>query len=562
MPWRGPSYPGELPTLGWYAIDWLERYLVVPDGRLGGQPLRLTREQAEFVLRFYALDPDRCRRRVLRAVLSRAKGWGKSPFLGGLCLLEAFGDVVPDGWDEDGEPVGRPWTSLGFKALVQVVAVSEDQTANTWGPLLDMARTSDELLADYAYDANETFIALHRGRIDYRTASAVSAEGYRPVFSPCDQTESWTPSNGGVKLHAAVRRNLAKVGGSLIESPNSYRPADRATMSVAQRTHNAYKLQAARRVQGSEGRILWDHREAPASTVLSDPESLLAGLAYAYGCSAIPLGGAGCALHGTACEPGWVDLERLADEVWDPGTDPAEARQYFLGQITGAEDAWVTAQEWGARAVPGKRLERGDVVVLGFDGSRRRKKGVTDATALVAVRVSDGHAELVRAWEEPENAPAEWEVPEVEVDTAVAEAFATWKVVGFLADPARWESWIAVWEARYRNRLKVKASPAKPITWWINEGRARIVAQAIASTHQAILTGPLTHGAQTVLTEHVTNARRESRTQGVWIRKETPDSPKKIDAAWALVLAWQARLLAVAARLDRSGYRPRQQTRR
>lgn len=553
MPWRGPSHPGELPTLGWYAIDWIERYLVVPDGRLGGQPMRLTREQAQFLLNFYALDLAG-RRRVQRAVLSRAKGWGKSPFLAALCLLEAFGDVVPDGWDENGEPVGRPWTSLGFKALVQVVAVSEDQTANTWGPLLDMARTSDELLGDYAYDVNETFIALDRGRVDYRTASATSAEGYRPVFSPCDQTESWTPTNGGVKLAAAIRRNLAKTGGASIESPNSYRPADRATMSVAQRTHDAYRLQAAGRTRGSEGRILWDHREAPASTVLSDRDSLMAGLAYAYGCSAIPLDPQrGCALHGRDCEPGWVDLERIADEVWDPATDPAEARQYFLGQITGAEDAWVTAAEWEARRVDeSRRLIPGDTVTLGFDGSRRRKKGVTDATALVVVRVTDGHAELLRAWEEPTPCPDDWEIPEAEVDAEVSDAFARYTVVGFYADPARWESWVATWEARYGRRLRVKATAQKPITWWLNEGRKTLVKRAVASTRQAILTGPLTHRAQTTLTEHVTNAR----TEDGWLRKETPDSAKKIDASWALVLAWQARLDAVAGRAVRKAYKP------
>jgi hypothetical protein len=163
MPWRGPAYEGELPTLGYEVLDWITEYLIVPDGPSAGEPLVLTPEQAQFVLNFYAIDPAftgpavRGRaltngRRTRRAVLSRPKGWGKSPLLAALCLAEALAPVVPDGWNEAGEPVARPWTTLGFKAKVQIVAVSEDQTVNTWDPLLEMARngSGDRCVPDRA----------------------------------------------------------------------------------------------------------------------------------------------------------------------------------------------------------------------------------------------------------------------------------------------------------------------------------------------------------------------------------------------------------------------------
>lgn len=144
MGWR-PSFEGERPTLGWEALDWFEDNLVVPDGPSAGEPLVLTNEQAQFVLGFYEVDPSfegeavvgrslRAGRMVRRAVLSRSKGWGKSPLLAAVCLFEAVGPAVFDGWNADGQPVGRPWSSLGFKAQVQIVAVTEDQTANTVGP--------------------------------------------------------------------------------------------------------------------------------------------------------------------------------------------------------------------------------------------------------------------------------------------------------------------------------------------------------------------------------------------------------------------------------------------
>src|SRR4051794_39370774 len=61
MPWRGPSYPGELPTLGYQVLGWIEGMLAAPD-RPGYEPLILTREQAQFVVNFYALDPVTGRR--------------------------------------------------------------------------------------------------------------------------------------------------------------------------------------------------------------------------------------------------------------------------------------------------------------------------------------------------------------------------------------------------------------------------------------------------------------------------------------------------------------------
>src|SRR5512139_1636048 len=104
MPWK-PSHPGEVPSLGWYVLDWIEENLAAPD-RGEYEPFIPTREQAEFVLRFYELDPVSCRRVIRRGVLSRPRGWGKSPFLSALAIVEGLADVVPAGWDADGQPVG------------------------------------------------------------------------------------------------------------------------------------------------------------------------------------------------------------------------------------------------------------------------------------------------------------------------------------------------------------------------------------------------------------------------------------------------------------------------
>lgn len=560
MPWRGPEHEGDFPTLGWEALDWFQRYLIVPDGPAAGEPLTLYDEQALFVLRYYALDPNfsgpvvqgralRNARRVRRAVLSRPKGFGKSPMVGAICLLEALGDVVFDGWDADGEPVGRPWTSLGFKAKVQLLAMSEDQTANTWEPLLTMVREGN-LADDYDVEPMETFVNVPRGRVEYATSSAASREGFRPVFAAMDQTESWVPSVGGPGLASTVRRNLAKVGGSSIETPNAFVPGQN---SVAEKSHTAAKLQSEKRLRGADGGILLDHREAPADTDPTDPVSLRAGLVIAYGDAADVNGG-----H--------VNLDRLIEDYWDPDTDPQDARRYYLNQVTHRSDSWLSSPEWTAVRKPERgnadTLGRDDAITLGFDGSRSRARGVTDATALIACRVRDRHLVQLGVWEQPANWPRDkaWKVPVAEVLAAVDDAFRRHNVVGFYADPAKWESHIASWEAKYGTKLKVKATREHPIEWWMTGGRAAIVVKALAAFHDAVIDKELSHDGSSELTRHAIAAvRRESRS-GIQIAKEHPDSERKIDALPAAVLAYTCAIDAVAK--GEAKKRPRRVVRR
>lgn len=526
MAWK-PSAPGEVPTLGWYVIDWMIENLAAPD-RQDYEPFIPTSEQADFLLRFYEINPRTGKRRIRRGVISRPRGWGKSPFLSAIALAEAVADVVPDGWDAHGQPVGRPWSSIRTP-LVQVAAVSEHQTQNSWGPLLEM--TDGPLLTNYpGIVPMQTFVALPRGRIEPITASATSTKGNKAVFAVLDQTEEWTPSNGGTRLATVMRINAAKLGGSTIESPNAYTPG---VGSVAEESAEFYK--AMREGRARDDGLHYDHREAPGETDLGDHDSLLSGLTIAYGDSAEPNGG-------------WVDLERIIAEIWDPNTDPQIARADFLNQITHASDSWITQPEWAACAKPGTVIADGDVITLGFDGSRKRTKGTTDATALIGCRVSDGHLFEVGVWEEPDGPDGVgWQVPTTEVDAAVRTAFDRFTVIGFYADPALWESYVAQWEAAYGKGLKVKSRRDHPIEWWMVGGRSAVVSRALEQFAGAVTDGELSHDGTFTLTRHVLNARRRIVRNVVQIAKEHRDSSRKIDAAVAAVLAWQARLDAVAA---------------
>jgi hypothetical protein len=538
MPWRGPQYEGELPTLGYLVLDWILEMLAAPD-RPEYEPFVPTREQAEFILRFYELHPGTGKRRIRRGVLSRPRGWGKSPLLAAIACAEALGPVVPAGWDAAGEPVGMGWDRIRTP-LVQVAAVSEDQTQNTWAPLLEMLRLGPVIDEYPGLEPLDTFVNLPRGKIDQVTSSATSRKGNKALFAVLDQTEEWTPSNGGKRLAQVMRSNAAKIGGTTLESPNAYIPG---MGSVAEETAAFAKAISEGRTR--EDGLLWDHREAPPETDPTDRESLVAGLRYAYGDSSDHEDG--CVLHSPPCPPGWSPIDRLVGDFWDTSNDPQVMRSDFLNQITHASDSWLSQPEWAGCSDASRIVADGETVVLGFDGSRARARGVTDATALVGCRVSDGHLFLLGCWEQPEGpAGQDWRVPVLEVLASVEEAFSRFRVVGMYADPAKWEGHVADWEARWGASLQVKATRDHPIEWWMTGGRSNLIVRALEKFHSAVLDKELTHDGSSVLARHVLNARRRKGRSGVQIMKEHPDSARKIDAAVASVLAWQARLDAVA----------------
>lgn len=184
MPWK-PSEPGEVPTLGYDVIDWITTYLAAPD-RAEYEPFVPYPEQEEFILRFYELNPKTGKRRYRRGVLSRPRGWGKSPLLGALACAEALAPVVPDGWDADGQPVGKPW-ALVRTPFVQVAAVSEEQTKNTWAPLLEMLAYGPACDEYPGLEPLGSFVNLPRGKIEPIASSARSVKGNKPVFAVLDQ---------------------------------------------------------------------------------------------------------------------------------------------------------------------------------------------------------------------------------------------------------------------------------------------------------------------------------------------------------------------------------------
>lgn len=531
-------------SLGWVALAWIERWCVHGPGDVQGEAVQLDDEFAELIVDSYTLD-ENGRRLYDSAFLSRAKGRAKSELAGFLVLFEAFGPCRFAGWAKGGEvytwrgwtyryspgePMGRPVTA----PFIRCLATEEGQAGNTYDNVhfnLTEGPLAEGLPSDAA---GLTRVYLPGGgEIRPSTAGNASKDGGKETFVVFDETHLYTLPELQ-RMHATVRRNLAKRKEAepwSLETSTMYLPGED---SVAERAHEFAKQIREGKVR--RPRLLFDHREAPPDVDLSDEAELRAALHEVYGPFAEVM-----------------DLDRIVSEIWDPRNDPSDSRRYFLNQPTSAADAWLAQHEWAAVADASKVVADRSAITLGFDGSRKRTRGVTDATALIGCRVSDGHLFPVGVWEQPDGpAGDDWEVPTTEVDAAVRAAFQRYNVVGFFADPAKWEGYVAGWEAAYGSKLKVKATQGHPIEWWMSGGRSLLIVRALEKFHSAVIDGELSHDGSFVLTRHVLNARRRVTRSGLQIAKEHPDSPRKIDAAVAAVLAYQARLAAIAAGIGRA----------
>lgn len=222
----------------------------------------------------------------------------------------------------------------------------------------------------------------------------------------------------------------------------------------------------------------------------------------------------------------WQTIELLAQRLKSPSTLPWQWARFACGIWTGSEMWWVRPEDWEqAATVAG--LERGDMVTLGFDGSR-----YGDATALVACRHSDGLLQLLGLWEAPRGV-RDWEVPAGEVDATVARAFETYRVVRMYADPPLWQTEIDSWARDFGLDVVIRYPT----------NRSRFMG-ALERFRTDVASGVVPHDDDARLTSHLLNAQTREVRGGYWLEKATAND--HIDAAIASVLAYEARCDVVA----------------
>lgn len=516
-------------TLGWEAIHWAESLLIQPNGPRARKPFRFTRDQMRFLLWWYALDGEG-QWLFNHGARRLAKGSGKSPFAAVLALIEFCAPVRLDRKDSRlpggcaGRPVDMPW--------VQIAATAESQTANTMRMVRAFAPKHSAVVAEYHLDPGKVkYYKLPEGTLEVITSSATAAEGAEASFVVGDETEHWTPSNGGPELMATLADNLAKSGARLLETANAPKPG---IGSVAEATWDDWVAQEEGRLR-AESRILYDARMAPPDTDMADPASLRRALEFVYGDCDWKRGSDGA-----------VDVRPIMQRIWRKSAKPDDSKRKYLNWPTAPEDAWLEPEAWTVLADVTQVVADGEEIVMFFDGSKSR-----DATALMGCRVSDGHVFTIGVWEPDTAHDTVSVVPVHEVDATVDRAFERWNVLAFFADVKEWEGFTKVtWPERHAEGLLIKAvaggKDPQPIAW---DMRSHVydftMACELASTE--IEERAFTHDGDSRVARHVANMRRRPNRWGVSVAKETPDSPQKIDAGVCVIGVRMVRRLLLAS---------------
>src|SRR5882757_4153985 len=279
--------------------------------------------------------------------------------------------------------------------------------------------------------------------------------------------------------------------------------------------------------------VFLDYRPPRVHVDLDDDQALRAELLYVYGDAAWENGG-------------WVRVERIMEEVRNPGTGEGEARRFFLNEVTvGSKDA-VDTLKWTAQARPNQPLEPDERICLGFHGALSR-----DATSLCASRLSDGRLYHLRSWEKPYGHTGDWAVPRAEVNEAVADAFDAYEVVAMMASPHGWQDEINTWAGQYD---KVDGE-TKVLELWLNsEMRMDQLIERFLTAHRG---DDLTHDGSDILTSHalgaaLANGKRrpaaEERDPGTpenYLRVVKKSHAQSMSAFMGALLAYEARGWAI-----------------
>lgn len=193
---------------------------------------------------------------------------------------------------------------------------------------------------------------------------------------------------------------------------------------------------------------------------------------------------------------------------------------------------------------------------MGFDGSVS-----DDSTALVGCRIRDGMLFLIKLEQKPDGPQgAKWRVDRDSFDGRVRWVFNHYNVVGMFADTDEWEPYIAQWELDYGDRLQVyPRSNGSHIRFPMNGYKRDVMSEL--KTMRAAFNEPMRTVskydepdvtniqlfADPRLIDHFRNGRRKDRPEGYLVFKETQNSPHKIDAAMAGLLAYRARDIYLGA---------------
>jgi phage terminase large subunit-like protein len=215
-----------------------------------------------------------------------------------------------------------------------------------------------------------------------------------------------------------------------------------------------------------------------------------------------------------------------------PKMREASFRRARLCQLTDTlEEAWLPPGAWAACTDASRVISDGSEAVIAFDGSYS-----ADTTVLVVATVAERpHIDLVELWE-----AAGSQVPIVDVEQSIRAACRRWRVLEIAADPFRWARSLQLLDGEGLPILEYPQSPGR-------------MTPATSRFYEAVVNGALSHSGDSRLARHIGNAVLREDARGARLAKERKDSPRRIDAAVAAVMAHD-RAAALAGTVRHSIY--------
>jgi phage terminase large subunit-like protein len=459
-------------------IDFVEAFgMVTKDSVAGkaGSPLVLRNWQKSLLEHLFAWDEDGLRHRVSLVGMPRKSG------------KSALGSVL-----------GLYSLILGPRgAEVYSVAAEKEQARIVFQDAKRTVEASPELssLTKLYRDAIElpTFNSVYR----VLSAESVTKEGLSPTTVIFDELHA-QPDRTLFDVFSLAMGSRGKLS-TLISITTAGVRSDRTGKdSIAFNLYNYGKRIASGEEKDDTFFMAW--WEAPEGADHREPETW------------------------RAANPGFGDLNAESDfHSAIRRTPEAEFRIKRCNQWVSTVETWLPAGSWDECAGE-VNLTSDDEIVLGFDGSYNG-----DASVIVGAVVPKGEEPvkvfMVKAWEKDlEHDGPEWRVDIGEVEQTVMDFCQKHNVKEIACDPFRWQRSMEVLE---NHGLPVVAFPQSP---------QRMI-KACAGFFDAVAEKRLVHDGDPLLARHISNTAIKLTPAGPHIKKENPNSPRKIDAAVAAILA-------------------------
>lgn len=584
------------------------------DGGAAGKTLLdipMERDWMEHLVDALVLDKDG-HRLYWAAVLNRPKGCAKSELQYWMSLWFAFGPAKFDHWAEEGEtytwlgwtytyrkgePVGVPFE----KPLIDLYALNQKQSDNTYGYLRDelyqpkkSERTPEwekrkspfhELPWKYQAVGMEQITTPNAmgsgyGTIQARTTNGDGSDGSRTVFLALDEVHTWVEKQPKRTWEVTVN-NMSKA--SAIGFVSITTTAEELGQgSVGEELKEGAQTKAAAAEAGAPNAdgVLYDWRYAPvrpSDLYLYDERGLLDQSKVDYLVEITRK----YAYAGRA----WVRVIRsIQANLQKANPNISNWLRYFANQPSQLSSSLfdMADLEWASytiegegkdvRQVPTRPPGKGDKLhmALDYSGGTQRSKSegavrhtlwIPDNTVLVAYREpSDeepgGSFHLLNIWAATEadmTSGNGWRPPEVEIDAAVAEAFAKFDIRSFFVDPSKIPTrMLDGWHRDYHSRLPTWADSQHAVSLPPQGKRWNDIIKMYTTLAEGFAERRFRIGRQSKLIEHFSNVRGQKHgkefsedeagdvtQRQLWkFMKHTGDeADRKIDAAVACAYA-------------------------